>query len=419
MTQEPTAAATQITDSRNQAYIDQSERWSAHNYHPLEVVLTRGEGVWVWDVDGNRYLDCLAAYSAVNQGHCHPRIVGALKDQADQLTLTSRAFYNDRMGPYLEQLCTLLGYERALPMNTGAEAVETAIKTARKWGWKVKGVEDGKQEIIVVSGNFHGRTTTIVGFSDEPLSRDGFAPFTPGFEMVPYGDVDAFAAAITPNTVGFLVEPIQGEGGVVTPPEGYLAETAKICRDNNVLFMADEVQTGLGRTGKLLACEWEGVRPDVVMLGKALSGGVYPVSAVVADSSVLGVFEPGDHGSTYGGNPLASVVAQAAMSVLVEERLLDNAIEQGEWFMQQLRDIGSPHVELVRGRGLMIGVVIRESSGPARPFAKALKRRGILAKETHEQVIRFAPPLVISRAILEEVMPDIRAVLLGEDVDLG
>jgi ornithine--oxo-acid transaminase len=405
--------------SRTQAFIDQSERWSAHNYHPLEVVLTRGEGVWVWDVDGNRYLDFLAAYSAVNQGHCHPRIVGALQQQAERLTLTSRAFYNDRMGPFLQHLCELLGYERALPMNTGAEAVETAIKTARKWGHKVKGIEDGKQEIIVASGNFHGRTTTIVSFSDEPLSRDGFRPFTPGFKMVEYGNVQALEAAITPNTVGFLFEPIQGEGGVVTPPAGYLAAAADVCRAHNVLVMADEVQTGLGRTGRLLACEWEDVRPDVVMLGKALSGGVYPVSAVVGDSEVLGVFEPGDHGSTYGGNPLAAVVGEAALSVLMDEHLLENACEQGEWFMQQLRDIGSPHVEVVRGKGLMIGVVIKASSGPARPFCKALVRKGILAKETHEQVIRFAPPLVITREILESIMPDIRAVLLGEDVDLG
>lgn len=405
--------------SRTQQLIDQSEHWSAHNYHPLEVVIERGEGVWVWDVEGNRFLDCLSAYSAVNQGHCHPRIVDALRQQASRLTLTSRAFYNDQMGPFLQELCTLLGYERALPMNSGAEAVETAIKVTRKWGYKVKGVEDGKAEILVVENNFHGRTTTIVGFSSEFQSRDGFGPFAGGFKMIPYGDVDALAAAITPNTVGFLVEPIQGEGGVVSPPSGYLSKAAQLCRDNNVLLMADEVQTGLGRTGKLLASAWEDVRPDVLMLGKALSGGVYPVSAVLADSEVMAVLRPGDHGSTFGGNPLACAVARAALAVLMDEGLIENALTQGEWFMQQLRDIGSPHVELVRGRGLLIGVVIKKSSGPARPFCKALAKRGILAKETHEQTIRFAPPLVITREILESVLPDIRAVLMGEGVALA
>lgn len=405
--------------SPTQSLIDQSERWSAHNYHPIEVVIERGEGAWVWDVEGNRYLDCLSAYSAVNQGHCHPRIVAALQQQASRLTLTSRAFYNDQMGPFLEQLCTLMGYERGLPMNSGAEAVETAIKVTRKWGYKVKGVPDGKAEIIVVENNFHGRTTAIVGFSSDFQSRDGFGPFPAGFKMIPYGDIDALAAAINANTVGFLVEPIQGEGGVVAPPAGYLKAAADLCRDSNVLLMADEVQTGLGRTGKLLACHWEDVRPDVLILGKALSGGAYPVSAVLADSEVMGVLRPGDHGSTFGGNPLASAVGRAAISVLVEEKLIDNAQEQGEWFMQQLRDIGSPHVELVRGKGLLIGVVIKKSSGPARPFCKALARRGILAKETHEQTIRFAPPLVITREILEEVLPDIRSVLMGEGVALG
>jgi ornithine--oxo-acid transaminase len=400
-------------------YIEQADRWGAHNYHPLDVVVSRGEGCYVWDVEGNRFLDCLAAYSAVNQGHCNPRIVGALKKQAERLTLTSRAFHNDQMGVFLEKLCSLMGYERALPMNTGAEAVETAIKTARKWGYQVKGVEDNAAEIIVMDGNFHGRTTTIVGFSTDPQSRDGFGPFTPGFRIVPYGDAAAVEAAITPNTVGVLIEPIQGEGGVVLPPDGFLAALAQVCRDHNVLLIGDEVQTGLGRTGRLLACEWEEVRPDVLILGKALGGGVYPVSAVLADSEIMGVFEPGDHGSTFGGNPLAAAVGQAALDVLVEERLIENAAELGAWFVDRLRAIDSPHVELVRGRGLMIGVVIKASSGPARPFCKALKRRGILAKETHEQVIRFAPPLVITREILEEVLPDIEDVLLGRDVDLG
>lgn len=406
-------------ESKTQAYIDQSERWSARNYHPLEVVIERGEGVWVWDVDGNRFLDCLAAYSAVNQGHCHPRIVGALKEQADRLTLTSRAFYNDRMGPFLEQLCSLMGYEKALLMNTGAEGVETAIKTARKWGYTVKGVETDRAEIVVAANNFHGRTTTIVGFSSDDQSRFGFGPFTPGFKPVAYGDIDALREAIGPNTVAFLVEPIQGEGGVVAPPDGYLAEAAALCREHGALLIADEVQTGLGRTGKLIASEWEGVRPDVLILGKALGGGVYPVSAVLADDSILGVFEPGDHGSTFGGNPLAAAVGQASLDVLVDENLVEHARELGTWFMDELRAIGSPHVELVRGKGLMIGVVIKNSSGPARPFCKALAKRGILAKETHEQTIRFAPPLVITREILEGVMPDIRAVLLGEGVALG
>lgn len=407
------------TPSRTQQFIDQADRWSAHNYHPLEVVLAKGEGCYVWDIDGNRYLDCLAAYSAVNQGHCHPRIVGALQQQAAKLTLTSRAFHNDQMGVFLETLCDTLGYERALPMNTGAEAVETAVKATRKWGYKVKGVAPDSAEIIVMDGNFHGRTTTIVSFSTDEQARDGFGPFTPGFKVVPYGDAEAVQAAVTPNTVGVLVEPIQGEGGVVLPPDGFLAAVAKICRDQNVLLIGDEVQTGLGRTGKLLASDWEGVRPDVLILGKALGGGVYPVSAVLADSTIMNVFHPGDHGSTFGGNPLAAAVGQAALAVLLEEKLVDNASELGDWFMDRLRAIASPHVELVRGRGLMVGVVIKESSGPARPFCKALKRRGILAKETHEQVIRFAPPLVITREILEEALVVIEAVLLGVDVELS
>ena len=403
--------------SRTREFIAQADRWSAHNYHPLDVVLTRGEGCYVWDIDGNRYLDCLAAYSAVNQGHCHPRIVGALQEQAAKLTLTSRAFHNDQMGVFLEQLCKTLGYERALPMNTGAEAVETAIKATRKWGYEVKGVAPDRAEIIVMEGNFHGRTTTIVSFSTDEQARDGFGPFTPGFKLVPYGDAEAVQAAMTPNTVGVLVEPIQGEGGVVLPPDGFVAAVATSCRDENVLLVADEVQTGLGRTGRLLASDWEGVRPDVLILGKALGGGVYPVSAVLADSEVMSVFHPGDHGSTFGGNPLAAAVGQEALAVLLEEHLVEKAEELGEWFMARLRAIDSPHVEQIRGRGLMVGVVIKDSSGPARPFCKALKRRGILAKETHEQVIRFAPPLVITREILEGTLPEIEAVLRGADVE--
>lgn len=407
------------TVANSKRYIELANQWGAHNYHPLDVVLTRGEGCWVWDADGNRYLDCLAAYSAVNQGHCHPRIVAALTRQAQLLTLTSRAFHNDQMGPFLSQLCGLMGYDRALPMNTGAEAVETAIKATRKWGYEVRGVAADAAEIIVMSGNFHGRTTAIVGFSTDPQARDGFGPFAPGFKIVPYGDVDALAAAFGPNTVGVLAEPIQGEAGVVLPPDGFLSSMAELCSEHRALMIADEVQTGLGRTGKLLATQWEDVRPDVLILGKALGGGVYPVSAVLADDEVMGVFQPGDHGSTFGGNPLAAAVAQEALSVLIDEELVDNARELGDWFMEELRAVESPHVKQVRGRGLMVGVVIRDSSGPARPFCKELARRGILAKETHEQVIRFAPPLVVTREILQQILPDVRAVLQGEGVDLG
>ncbi len=404
------------TDPRTKEHIELTERYSAHNYAPLPVVLTRGEGPWVWDVEGRRYLDCLAAYSAVNQGHRHPRIIAALVEQAERITLTSRAFYNDRMGPFLQRLCELLGYDRALPMNTGAEGVETAIKTARKWGYEVKGVPDGAAEIVVAAGNFHGRTTTIVSFSTDPQAQRGFGPFTPGFRVVPYGDLGALEQALGPHTVAFLVEPIQGEGGVVLPPDGYLAAAAELCRRHGTLLIADEVQTGLGRTGKLLASEWEGVRPDVVILGKALGGGVMPVSAVVADDAILGVYRPGDHGSTFGGNPLACAVAIASLDALLEEGMIDNAARLGQWFIERLREIESPHVQQVRGRGLMVGVVIRPESGPAKPFCRALARRGILAKETHEQVIRFAPPLVVTQEILESVLPDIAAVLRGEDL---
>ncbi|HJO05683.1 MAG TPA: ornithine--oxo-acid transaminase [Acidobacteriota bacterium] len=413
----PTESAVTVTNSKR--FIDLADQWGAHNYHPLDVVLSRGEGCWVFDVEGNRYLDCLAAYSAVNQGHCHPRIVEALTQQAAALTLTSRAFHNDQMGPFLEQLCELMGYARALPMNTGAEAVETAIKMTRKWGYQVRGVAEDAAEIIVMSGNFHGRTTAIVGFSTDPQARDGFGPFAPGFKIVPYGDVDALAAAFGPNTVGVLAEPIQGEAGVVMPPDGFLTSMAELCRDHKALMVADEVQTGLGRTGKLLATQWENVRPDVLILGKALGGGVYPVSAVLADDEIMDVFSPGDHGSTFGGNPLAAAVAREALAILADEGLVDNARELGDWFMDELRAMDSPHVAEVRGRGLMVGVVVHDSSGPARPFCKALARRGILAKETHEQVIRFAPPLVVTREILQGVLPDIHAVLHGEDVDLA
>jgi ornithine--oxo-acid transaminase len=392
---------TQATASKTAGFLAEVDQYSAHNYHPLPVVIERGEGVWVWDVDGNRYLDMLAAYSALNQGHRHPAIIEAAHQQLDALTLTSRAFHNDQMGPFLKELCEATGFERALPMNTGAEAVETAIKMVRKWGYKVKGVPDGKAEIIVCANNFHGRTTTIVGFSSEPQYKDGFGPFTPGFKEIPYGDAEALAAAITKNTVGFLVEPLQGEGGVVVPPKGFLQKARELCTENRIAFIADEIQTGLGRTGRLFCCEWEGVRPDILIVGKALGGGVYPVSAAIADSEFMDVFHPGDHGSTFGGNPLAAAIARASLQVILEEKLAERADRLGTWFMDRLRAIESKHVKEVRGRGLMIGVEVKESSGTARPFCEALEAKGILAKETHHQVIRFAPPLTITQEELE------------------
>jgi ornithine--oxo-acid transaminase len=400
----------------SQEYLDEVERFSAANYHPLPLVLTRGEGVYVWDVEGKRYLDMLSAYSALNHGHRHPRVIESLIDQAQRLTLTSRAFHNDRMGPFLHRLCEMTGYERALPMNTGAEAVETAVKAVRKWGYEVKGVTEDQAEIIVFTDNFHGRTTTIISFSSEGSYRAGFGPFTPGFRIVEYGNLEALRDAFSDRTVAVLVEPIQGEAGVVVPPEGFLRGAAELCRENGALLVADEIQTGLGRTGRLLASEWEEVRPDVVILGKALGGGVYPVSAVVADHEVMDVFTPGTHGSTFGGNPLAAAVALTALEVLEEERLSDRAVELGDWFMDELRAIDAPAVETVRGRGLMIGVVIRREAGPARPYCEALMERGILAKETHEQVVRFAPPLVVTREQLEEALPAIREVLQGVGV---
>jgi ornithine--oxo-acid transaminase len=337
-----------------------------------------------------------------------------MRQQAGRCTLTSRAFQNDQMGPFLEKLCNLVGYDKALPMNTGAEAVETAIKTARKWGYKVKGVAENAAEVIVCSDNFHGRTTTIVGFSTEEQYKDGFGPFTPGFKVVRYGDLPALEAAINDNSVGFLVEPIQGEGGVIVPPDGYLSEAAQLCADNNVAFIADEIQTGLGRTGRLLCSDWDRIRPDILILGKALGGGVYPVSAVCADDGFMEVYNPGDHGSTFGGNPLGAAVAMTALDVILDENLAEKAEENGDWFMNELRTIDSPHVVEGRGKGLLIGVVISDESGPANPFCKALQKRGILAKETHEQVIRFAPPLVITRETLKSVLPDISSVLSGE-----
>jgi ornithine--oxo-acid transaminase len=392
-------------------YIDLEERYGAHNYHPLDVVLTRGEGVWVYDVDGKKYLDCLSAYSAVNQGHVHPKILATLVDQAGRLTLTSRAFRNDQLPLLYKELSELTGYEMSLPMNSGAEAVETAIKLARKWAYQVKKVPRYQAEIITCAGNFHGRTLTAVSVSTEALYRDDFGPFTPGFTTVPYGDAGAIEKAITKNTAAVLLEPIQGEGGVLVPPAGYLNQVAAVCRKENVLFIADEIQTGLGRTGKLFACEHEGVRPDVVIIGKALAGGFYPVSAVLADAPILGLFAPGEHGSTFGGNPLAAAIARTALKVLVEEKLIPRAAEMGEYFVEQLAEISSPHVKEVRGKGLLIGVELKESAGGARRFCEALQERGILAKETHERVIRFAPPLVIDMATIDWALPRIREAL--------
>jgi ornithine--oxo-acid transaminase len=397
--------------SPTEATIHLDETYGAHNYHPLPVVIERAEGVWVWDVEGRKYMDCLSAYSAINQGHRHPKIVQALKDQADRVTLTSRAFHNDRMGEWLKLLCEITGYQKALPMNTGGEAVETAIKASRKWGQYVKGVPAGDQEIVVCEQNFHGRTTTIVGFSSDEQTRDGFGPFTPGFKMIPYGDVKALEAAITKNTVAFLVEPIQGEAGVVVPPEGFLKAAFDVCEKNNVLFVADEVQTGFCRTGRWFACDYEAVRPHIMILGKALGGGLLPVAAIVADDEVMGVFHPGDHGSTFGGNPLSSAVSKAALEVLRDEKLDKRASEMGDYFMEKLRALNSPHIEKVRGKGLLVGVVIRASSGKARPFCLKLMENGILAKDTHEQVIRFAPALVITRQEVDWAVGAIAKVL--------
>jgi ornithine--oxo-acid transaminase len=392
-------------------YIEMENTYSAPNYQPIDVVIAWAEGAWVYDVEGRRYLDALSGYSALNQGHRHPRIIRALIEQAQRVTLTSRAFRNDQLGPFLKELCELLGYEMALPMNTGAEAVETAIKTARKWGYRVKGVPRDQAEIIVCEGNFHGRTTTIISFSTVPQYREDFGPYTPGFVIIPYGDAEALERAITPNTVAFLVEPIQGEGGVRVPPPGYLARAAEICRRHNVLFIADEIQTGLGRTGKLLASWWEDVQPDMVILGKALGGGVVPISAVVSRRDILGVFRPGDHGSTFGGNPLAAAVAREALRVIVEEGLPERAAALGEHAMRRLRAIRSPYIKEVRGRGLLIGIELHPEAGGARRFAEALKERGVLVKDTHEHILRFAPPLVISPEDLDWALDQIQAVM--------
>ena len=380
--------------SQSTDLIELENLYGAQNYHPLDVVIKRAQGVWVYDVEGNRYLDCLASYSAVNQGHCHPKILQALLDQAHKVTLTSRAFRNDQLPLLCQELHELTGFDMVLPMNSGAEAVETAIKAARKWGYKVKGLPDGQAEIIVCANNFHGRTVTEVSFSTDAQYRDGFGPFTPGFKVIPFGDANKLREAITPNTCAFLAEPIQGEAGIIIPPDGFLKQAAAICRENQVLVMTDEIQSGLGRTGKLFAFMHEGVQPDVVIIGKALSGGFYPVSAVLASRDVLGVFHPGDHGSTFGGNPLACAVARAALRVLVEERLIQRSAELGDYFLKKLRTLRSPHLREVRGKGLWIGIELKVL---ARPYCEALKALGVLCKETHEFVIRVAPPLVISR----------------------
>ena len=397
-----------------QEYIALEDRYNAQNYQPLDVVLTRGNGVWVEDVEGRRYMDFLAAYSAVNQGHCHPRLVKVLVEQAARLTLTSRAFRNDQLPLLAQELCEMTGYEMMLPMNSGAEAVESAIKVARKWGYQVKGVKDDQAHILTCYGNFHGRTISIVTFSPEEQYRDGFGPFTPGFDIIAYGDAAALEAAITPNTVAFLVEPIQGEGGVVVPPEGYLRQVREICTRHNVLLITDEIQSGLGRTGKLLAAEHEGVRADMVTVGKALSGGMYPVSAVLSSRAILGVLQPGDHGSTFGGNPLGCAVAREAIKILHDEKLIEHAAELGGYLMERLPAIRSPHVKQIRGKGLWVGIVLKASAGGARRFCEALMKQNVLAKETHWDVIRLAPPLVITKEEIDWAVERLEDVLQME-----
>ena len=392
-------------------FIQLENEFGANNYKPLDVVLSRGQGIWVWDVEGNRYLDCLSSYSAVNQGHCHPKILEAINDQAKKLTLVSRAFRNNQLGPFYKEICELTQSHSVLPMNSGAEAVETAIKAIRKWGYMEKGVPAGKAEIIVCDNNFHGRTLTIVGFSSEAQYKEGYAPFTPGFISIPFGNATALENAITPNTVGFLVEPIQGEGGVIVPPNGYLKSVRKICDRNNVMLILDEIQTGLGRTGKLFAEEYEDIQSDLTLVGKALSGGFYPISAVLSNKEVLGVFKPGDHGSTFGGNPLACAVARTALRVLIEENMIENAATLGEYFMEQLKEINSPHVKEVRGKGLLIGIELNHTAGGARRFCEALQVEGILCKETHQHVIRLAPPLIIQRGNIDWALEKIARVL--------
>ncbi|GGD17745.1 ornithine--oxo-acid transaminase [Pontibacillus salipaludis] len=391
--------------------IEQTQEYGAKNYHPLPIVIAKADGVWVEDPEGNRYMDMLSAYSAVNQGHRHPKIIDALTEQASRVTLTSRAFHNDQLGPWYEKICKLTNKEMALPMNTGAEAVETAIKAARRWAYDVKGVAEDQAEIIACVGNFHGRTMTAVSLSSESEYKRGFGPMLPGIKVIPYGDADALREAITENTAAFLFEPIQGEAGIVIPPEGFLKEAYDICKENNVLYIADEIQAGLGRTGKMFACDWENVSPDMLILGKALGGGVFPISCIVANKEVLGVFNPGSHGSTFGGNPLACAVSVASLEVLEEENLANRSLELGEYMMSELRSIDNPKIKEVRGKGLFIGVEMTE---PARKYCEELKAKGLLCKETHESVIRFAPPLVIDKEDLDWAIQQIKDVLASK-----
>ena len=392
----------------SEAIIQQTEKYGANNYNPLPIVISKAEGVWVEDPEGNKYMDMLSAYSAVNQGHRHPKIVQALKDQADRVTLTSRAFHNDQLGHFYEKVSKLTGKDKVLPMNTGAEAVETAIKAARRWAYDVKGVAENQAEIIACEGNFHGRTMTAVSLSSEAAYKRGFGPMLPGIKIIPYGDIEALKEAITPNTAAFLIEPIQGEGGIKIPPEGFLQQAYEVCKENDVLFVADEIQAGLGRSGKMFACDWEKVVPDIYILGKALGGGVFPISCVAANKDILGVFEPGSHGSTFGGNPLASAVAVAALEVIEEEKLVERSLELGNYLQDQLKQIKNPKIKEVRGKGLFIGVELTES---ARPYTEALKEEGVLCKETHETVIRFAPPLIITKEEIDWALERIRKVL--------
>ncbi len=400
--------------SRAVEQIHQAEKWGANNYLPLPIVIERGEGIWVYDTAGKKYMDMLSAYSALNQGHRHPKIINALLEQANKITITSRAFHNDRMGSFLEKLCKLAGFERALPMNTGSEAVETALKAARKWAHQKRGIPEDKGEILVCSNNFHGRTITIVSFSSEAQYKEGFGPFTPGFGIIPYGDLKALEAAIKPETIAIMLEPIQGEGGVIVPEEGYLKGIREITKKNNLLMILDEVQTGFGRTGKMFAFQHEGIKPDILAVGKALGGGVYPVSAVLSDNDIMDVFTPGDHGSTFGGNPLAAAVGSAALDVLTDEKLDERSAELGKYFKDKLLEINSPYVSEIRGKGLFIGVEIKKEAGSARPFCEKLMELGLLCKETHKYTIRFAPPLIITQDELDQALVMIRKVLLPQ-----
>jgi ornithine--oxo-acid transaminase len=386
---------------QTQDYIVLEDMYGAHNYHPLDVVITKAKGIWMWDIEGRKYLDFLSAYSAVNQGHCHPRIVKTLQKQAKRLTLTSRAFRNDQWPLLAKELCDLTGYNMVLPMNSGAEAVETAIKVARKWAYQKKGIPQDQAEIIACANNFHGRTITVISFSTDPLYRRDFGPFTPGFKIIPFGDINALEAAISPNTSAFLIEPIQAEAGILIPPDGFLKKAEEICEKNNVLFIADEIQTGLGRVGRLFACEYEGIKPDMTVIGKSLGGGCYAISAVLSTAEVMGVIKPGEHGSTFGGNPLACVVAREALRVIQDEKLVENAAEKGAYFLEKLKTIKSRHIKEVRGRGLLIGIELWPEAGGARRFCEELMKEGLLCKETHDHVIRFAPPLIIGKKELD------------------